>query len=582
MPFLTSSDPAVARQRVVLGDAPITLGRHPECEVIIEAGAVSRKHAQIRRSGDDFLIADLGSRNGTVVNRTLIDGPTRLFDGSEISICDVLFVYHQHDPELVAKPRTTVGRDERNRRLASSFLLEDDPEADGSTILGQLDIPSHHSRIDTAKGAEAKLKAIISVTDALRSAADPESILSCVVDTLFELFVDADRGFIAMREPDSDRIVPFLMKTRRGVSDENVRLSRTIVNAVMESQQAILSSDAAADSRFDMSQSLADFRIRSMMAAPLVNSSGKSVGVLQIDSLRPAMAFSQSDLETLVTVTSQASLALQKFELYREAEETRKLEQDLKLAQEVQMRFLPDKGPRLPGFEFHAFYRPTTHVGGDYYDYIQLDENRCAVIVADVVGHGVAAALLMAKIAAESRFALALQPDPLKAMARINNAMSGLNLDKFVTFLLCMLDSSRSTVTFVNAGHMPPIVSTAGGSVTVMDDSQSGLPIGIMSDYDYESVELEFPPGTTLVLHTDGVNEAMNADGVELTTEKVVADLASSQAKTPDAICRIICDSVQRHVGTSPQTDDICVVCISRIDVQRDTRVATQTISRNR
>lgn len=581
MAFLVSSDPAVARQKYRLGEGMIILGRHPDCEIIIEAGAVSRKHAQIARAGNEYLISDLGSRNGTIVNRTLIDGPTRLFDGAEISICDVLFVFYAGDPDEAPKGRSTAGRDAGRNQLVSSFLLDED-EGTGSTILSQLDIPSHHSSIDTGRGAEAKLKAVISVTEALRSAADPEAILGCMVDTLFELFVDADRGFIAMQDAETGRIVPFLMKTRRGISDENVRLSKTIIKAVMESQQAILSTDAASDSRFDMSQSLADFRIRSMMAAPLVNAAGKSIGVLQIDSLRPAMAFSNNDLEILVTVTSQASLALQKFELYRDAEQTRKLEQDLKLAQEVQKRFLPERGPALEGFQFYAWYRPTAHVGGDYYDYIQLDANRCAVIVADVVGHGVAAALLMAKIAAESRFALAMNADPVQAMCRINDAMSGLHLDKFVTFLICMLDSSRSTVTFVNAGHMPPIVCRPDGKIDVLDDSSSGLPVGIMEGCEYEAVELEFQSGATIVLHTDGVNEAMNAAGEELTTERVVSDLVASQAKTPEAIGKSIVDSVHRHVGSSPQTDDICLVCISRQTGQKPARMQlpTETVER--
>lgn len=561
MPLLLSSDPAVAKQRFRLTDQLVTLGRHPECEVIIEAGAVSRRHAQIEKKGNDYYISDLGSRNGTIVNRNVIDGPTRLFDGAEISICDVLLVF-QTGETAAREPQKSTLDGERPAPFMPKFVLDDSPDV-GSTIMGQIEVPSHHSAIDTGTGTEAKLKAIISVTEALGRANEPREILDSVVETLFQLFVDADRGFVALREGNG-RIVPFLMKTRRKGDEENVRISRTIVNSVMESQQAVLSTDAAADGRFDMSASIADFRIRSMMAAPLVNAAGKSMGIIQIDSQRPTMAFSQGDLEILVTVAGQASLALQKFELYRQAEETRRMEQDLQLAHEVQLRFLPESPPALPGYSFHSWYQAATHVGGDYFDYIELGPGRVAIIVADVVGHGVAAALLMAKIAAESRFALAMQPDPVAAVSRINRAMSGMNLDRFVTFLLCLVDTGQPRIKVVNAGHMPPIICGADGSIEVMADSCSGLPLGVMDDFEYESVDLELKPGTTMVLHTDGVNEAMNAAGEELTTERVVQDLKSAQAKSPAAIGKSVRESVSRHVGGSPQTDDICLVCVGR------------------
>ncbi len=563
MAYLISNDSAVARQKIALGDDTITFGRHPDCEVIIEAGAVSRKHAQIEKKGDNFFVVDLGSRNGTLVNRNLIDAPTKLFDGAEISICDVSFQFFLHEQNPRRGANATITGQDRAEKLSSNFLVDDKYER-GSTILGQLEIPSHHSAIDTTSGASAKLKAIITVTQALRDASEPNGILSSVIDCLFELFVDADRGFIAMKKEDTSEIVPFLMKTRRGIDDENIRISRTIVNTVMELQQAVLSSDAAEDSRFDMSQSLADFRIRSMMAAPLVNAAGKSIGIIQIDSLRPSMAFSQEDLEVLATVAMQTSAALQKFELYRAADETRRMEQDLKLAHEVQLRFLPDKPPGISGFKFFSYYRPATHVGGDYFDYVQLDEHRCAIIVADVVGHGVAAALLMAKVAAESRFALAMNSNPVKAVEVINNAMSGMNLDKFVTFLLCMLDSRSETIQIVNAGHMLPIIWRPDGSIVSMDDIHAGLPVGIMENFAYESAEIEMPPGTIVVLYTDGVNEAMNDAGDELTTERVIEDIRTSQAKAPESIGKTICESIRRHVGDSPQTDDICLVCIGR------------------
>jgi serine phosphatase RsbU (regulator of sigma subunit) len=384
-----------------------------------------------------------------------------------------------------------------------------------------------------------------------------------VLDTLFELFVEADRGFVAL-QGDDGQITPHTMKTRRTQDAERIRISRTIIKLVMDTKQAILSSDAAADNRFDLSQSIVEFRIRSMMCAPLTDADGNSFGVIQLDTLRSAIAFDQNDLEVLVTVVVQASLALQKVELFRKAELTRQLEQDLKLAQEVQLRFLPQANPKIADYKFFSYYRPTAQVGGDYFDYIQLNDRQLAIIVADVVGHGVAAALLMAKISADARFAIALNRDPIKAMDHMNKSLSGLNLDKFVTLILGFLDCDKNEIVFVNAGHMPPIIRTANNSVRVMAQDNFGLPLGVDVDAEYAAESLKLEPGDVVLLYTDGVNESMNEKGDQLGLELLVREIEQSQAKTPELLGKSVCQSIKRHVDGHTQFDDICIVCLGR------------------
>src|SRR5690606_9654853 len=223
------------------------------------------------------------------------------------------------------------------------------------------------------------------------------------LDCLFRIFMQADRGFVAMRGP-SGELVPRWIKTRRENTGETVRLSRTIVNMVMQQKEAILSADAVLDDRFELSQSIADFRIRSMMCAPLLSIEGESLGVIQVDTLDQRKKFAPEDLEILVAVAAQAGIAINNAQLHEQALRQRAVQRDLELAHEVQRGFLPHGPPSIPGYTFFDYYQPANHVGGDYYDYISLPDGRIAIVVADVVGHGVAAALLMAKLSAETRY----------------------------------------------------------------------------------------------------------------------------------------------------------------------------------
>ena len=206
------------------------------------------------------------------------------------------------------------------------------------------------------------------------------------------------------------------------------------------------------------------------------------------------------------------------------------------------------------------------HVGGDYFDYIPVDDDNLAIVVADVVGHGIAAALLMAKVAAESRFAIAATRSPAEAIVRINRSLSGLNVDQFVTLLICQIERSTNRVRIVNAGHMPPILRRPDGSVKVTAERASGIPLGIFEDSTYEEATIELAPGDILVTYTDGINEAMNADGELLGTKRMLEALADPKCSSAALAGKKICQTVSQHLDGQPPTDDMCLVCVGRVE----------------
>jgi serine phosphatase RsbU (regulator of sigma subunit) len=404
---------------------------------------------------------------------------------------------------------------------------------------------------------------MIEIMQNLGKALSLDEVLPQVLKSLFKIFVQADRGFIVMQAADG-KLIPRWVKLRREEANDTLRISRTIIRHVMETKEAILSADAASDERFEMSQSIADFRIRSMMCAPLLDSEGQAFGALQIDTLDQRQRFTKDDLELLVSTASQAALAIQQAQLHEQALVQKELERDMKLAREVQHGFLPDKRPDLPGYEFSDYYQPTADVGGDYFDYISLPDGRVAIIVADVVGHGVAAAILTAKLSSEVKFALFSEPTPAVAVTRLNERICATNMQRFVTMIMVVLDPAKHKVTIVNAGHMAPLVRRANGTIEEPSEKIAGLPLGVTDSLGYEQCDAEIGPGDTFTLYTDGVNESIDINGGFYTIERL-REMVKKVGADAKLAGPAIVEDVRRFLGKAPQNDDMCLVCFGRL-----------------
>ena len=562
MHFLTANNGPQAGTRYELRGERHIMGRHPDCQIVIDVGAVSRNHCQIIREGNNFLLEDLGSRNGTFVNDEpgKVEGRRQLKIGDQVRVCETSFTFQSDQPASLLRPAPT-------QRMVDGAglgtLLIDDDGQPTSTIMSKLDVSSSsRGGMHVSTSPEVKLAALIEITRNLGRALALDEVLPNVLKSLFRIFVQAGRGFIVLQTPDG-QLIPRWVRLRREDADDSLRISRTIVRKVMESKEAILSADAASDERFEMSQSIADFRIRSMMCAPLIDNEGNAMGVLQIDTVDQRQRFQAEDLELLVTTASQAAVAIQNAQLYESALKQRETERDMQLANDVQRGFLPERKPDLPGYEFFDYYQPMEQIGGDYYDYIPLPNNRLAVIVADVVGHGVAAALLMAKLSAEARIALFSEPNPAAAITRLNERLTAINIQRFVTFIVVVLDPSQHTATVVNAGHMAPLLRRRDGTVEEPGADIAGLPLGISDAIGYEQVTVTIEPGESMTLYTDGLNESIDIKGVFYTIDRMRKHVSDSTAG-PCVIGKTLVDDVRHFLGRAPQNDDMCLVCFGR------------------
>ena len=544
-------------QNYELSERDYVLGRHPDCDIIVDTGAVSRHHAQISAKEDHFYIEDLKSRNGTFVNGNVVEQSQRLHSEDVIQICDVTL-------RFLGKPSTpTIPEpDHLDSSCFATFLVDEDSPS--STIMSKFDVSSSQGILQIAANAEGKLRALIEINQNLGRALSLDEVLPKVLDSLFKIFVQADRGFIILEDAEKGDLIPRWTKLRRESENDNLRISRTIVRQVMDSKEAILSADAVSDSRFEMSQSIADFRIRSMMCAPLLDGEGDSFGVLQIDTIDQMSRFQPDDLEVLASVASQAAVAIVNAQLHEAALLQRAIQRDLELAQVVQKGFLPEQPPEVTNYRFFNFYQAANHVGGDYFDYITLPDGRVAIVVADVVGHGIAAALLMAKLSAEVRIALVGWARPAEAVIQLNTRLASESVsDRFVTLVLAVLDPGGHVVTVVNAGHMSPMIRRGSEQVEEIGDEEAGVPLAIDDSFEYEQASTSLEPGDFLTIYTDGINEAMDEAGNQFGVDRIREHVALA-ADGPESLGLRVVEDVRRFVGNQPQNDDMCLVCFGR------------------
>ena len=540
--------------KLPLSAAKIVMGRNADCGIVINVPAVSREHAVIHRVHGQYYLEDLKSRNHTFINNEIAaQEPTLLRDRDRIRICDCEFLFLEQT-QIPDEMRKGAGADD-----------EDGGEESSSTVEATI---THGSRQILETQPAEKLAFLLSITSELTQTFNLDELLPKVADSLFQVFKQADRCFIILGEEGSDKLFPKVIKTRRAGDEADARFSRRIVRECLEKAQAVLSGDATTDKRFDLSQSIADCRIRSVMVAPLsARGAGKASGVIQLDTQDQRKKFTQDDLKLLLAVAGQAAIALENARLHENLVARAGLERDLQLARRVQFSFLPKKPPQLADYQLAAYYEPAQEVGGDYYDFIPLPGPRLGVMLGDVAGKGVAAALLMAKVSADARFCMLTEPDPAQAVYKLNDYMqeAGL-LDRFVTLAGGLLDPVAHRVTFVNAGHMPPLIyrRATGKIEEAVTRNQTGFPLGVADGIPYDAVTVALNPGDMVTMFTDGVTEAPNRQGEQFEEGGRVPGTILGGPVTADDVARRLVAAVKQHTQGCKQHDDITVVCFGR------------------
>jgi sigma-B regulation protein RsbU (phosphoserine phosphatase) len=554
-----------AKQSMALDKDRILLGRNANCDIVLPANdfAVSREHACILRVQGKFFIEDMGSRNGTYVNNQPVSEQRQLNDNDRIRICDFLYSFHETTP--VQKPPLPP-------EVRPEQAIEEPEEL--STFEASV---SNTSQMFLESQPKERLSTFIEISNNLSKTLELDRLLPKIADNLFQLFRQADRVFLIIREEVAerdktiDRLIPKVIKTRRGQDDSSASYSRSIVRECLKTVQAFLCDDASTDKRFNMSQSIADFRIRSVMCAPLWSQDNKAFGVIQLDTQDRGKKFTQEDLALLMAVAGQASIALENARLHEDVVARERLRRDLELAQQVQRSFLPQHQPQVPGYDFYAYYEPAQEVGGDYYDFIPLppEQRRLAIMLGDVAGKGVPAALLMAKLSSDARFCLLSESNPATAISALNDLLyqHTSQMDRFVTLAAAVLDADAHTLTLINAGHPAPLIyRRATGKIEEGTSKDTiGLPLGVVEGFAYQAHQMQLQPGDCVLLYSDGVTDQLDKQNNQI-QQKAIRTALQEGIRAPQLLADRIVKLLKQHASGRAQQDDITLVCFGRTE----------------
>ena len=554
----------------------MVMGRHPQNAIVLDNVAVSRHHARILENHGRYYFEDLRSRNGSFVNGSVIERRVELGDGDTLKICDIVFSFHLKMPvgasDLPSSsdystsdvvPSGTSAKTVVEPVYSPSAQTEHGTADEASSILTTLSAGSGSNFRLTIK-PEVKLAAILSIIRSVGEALELRDVLERMLEGLFQVFPQADDGFIVLLDKDTSKMTYQATKFRNPRSDDRIRLSQTILQQAIQTGDAILSSDTLDDSRFQNSESLAGLQIRSMMCVPLQDSEGNGVGVIQVDTSDIRQQFSQDDLDVLVSIGCHASVAVENATLHEKVLVQRELQRDLEIAHQIQLGFLPNERPKVAGYEFSEYYEAAQDVGGDYFDFIALPNGRTAVAVGDVAGKGIPAALLMARLYSAARYHLLTCPTLAKALEGLNAEISTSGLGhRFITFSMALLDVDENSLTVVNAGHLPMLLRHSDGSIDWVARKEAGMPLGIVAEQQFDEVVIPLSVGDMCLFYTDGITEAMRRDR-EIYDRKRLAEYVSDGPQSVDEMVKGIVTDVEKFCAGQTQCDDMCLVGLCR------------------
>ena len=573
MPDLIVNYPDRASDTFPLGRLRITIGRSARNDVCIPDPFASRVHAEVRREGDAYILQDLGSANGTLYNGERVEAALTLTPGGRVQIGETEIIFRDKDSGTGATmiadpaaslPEATIALNSEQRSTSGLLEAIEDARTQSSaeqprpTAVGTI-ISSTRASANAVQ--QSDLLALISkVSVTLLSPATLDETLRQVVALVFEA-VPAERCLIMLRDKAGElKIRVAQLRNSRDETGE-VRVSRSIIEEVVGQGRSVLTSDAQHDPRF-MSSTMTIQGIRSVLAVPL-GVGERIFGMIYADSPLAEAKFSQDHLTVLTTLASVAAIRVENTRLAEDDLERERFERELSLAREIQQRFQPSSAPSVAGYEMQGISFPCYEIGGDYYDFIQRPDGRMVIALGDVSGKGTSAALLMSSLHAAMHAQIPAHKSLGETISAVNRYLAEtIPMNRFITLFCAELDPETGTLSFLNAGHNPPLIAHAGGSMEQL--AAGGIPLGIVADAVYREGRTQLHPGDALVIYSDGVSETQNAAGDEYGPVRLYNVVARHIETTAAGIRDKIEADLTKFAQGTPAGDDITLVIVKR------------------
>jgi sigma-B regulation protein RsbU (phosphoserine phosphatase) len=536
----------------------VTIGRSSSNDIVLSDQFSSGCHAVVIATERGYALVDQGSKNGTFVNGRRVTGEIDLARGDEILIGSTRFYFDRDYQPSVETVEGTTFTHSSNTIIQVKDLLKKKPPASGVIVKtpgGGLDLERFQQ--------DQKIIAVMGdVSQALIYHMPLEKLLDHIMDVLIQ-HLPMDRGVLMLKSESRQDLEPKVVRVQNGaLRNQSIFVSQTIVRTALERNSAILISDIQADASLAAQVSVVQAQIHSAMCVPLWNNQD-IIGLIYCDRASLLEQFTEDDLRLLTLLANLAAVKIENARLYEVSLKNAQMERELALAVQIQKNFLPRADPDFAPYEISGSAQACRRVGGDYYDYIAIDPDRLAIVIADVSGVGVSASLLMASLrgALHERFPGSV--DLGRLAANLNDFVyKSSDSHLFISFFLAILDRRTDELSFVNAGHNPPLLLPARGEVRSLEST--GLCLGMFPDQTYASGKLRLGKGDLLCLYTDGIVESRRGENLEYGEEGLAKKLREMRHLAAGVIRDKVFEDVFAFSGCTEAGDDMTLVIVKR------------------
>jgi phosphoserine phosphatase RsbU/P len=534
--------------RLPLAQGTYLIGRERHCDLALPDPAVSREHAEVRVEPDRILLRDMGSRNGTWVNGVRLVDQAALQTGDRVRICSV---------ELTLKGRP-VSSSAGSRGAESTDRLLVEPESLQTSH--RLAFASQSTPSALLSRPEGKLIEAIAEAGRLLAAHQPlEQVFETVLDVV-EKMTHARRVLLLLQGEKGG--LPVVRAARPPMRPgESILLSRTLIEAVMQGRESLLVTDVSQDDRFREQLSVVQQNIRAALVAPLIDSD-QVIGLIYADTGDPRVIYDDEQLQVLTLLAGLIAVKITTTRLTESQRERELLEQELNRAAQIQRSLLPKSLPEVPGYEILALQTPCRQVGGDLYEVMHLPDGKLILVVGDVSGKGMGAAILMSNVSATLRL-LAEEDLPLLTLIRRLNLQVQRATEPmhFVTLFIGRLDPESGRLEYVNAGHNPPFLLAGDSPPRELDST--GLPAGLFEDGRYSEAVVDLPRGSLLCVFSDGITEACRDEDF-FGEERLLASLQARPDRPLPLVSDGLLSDLNEFLAGGPAGDDMTLLLLRR------------------
>lgn len=541
-PKLVVIEPTGSQKEVELAPVPYRIGRQAENELPLRDNRISRHHAQIVADGGRYFLEDMGSRHGTFVNgQKVLKHELKSNDSIDFGINDSYRLIFRSDEDSI-----------------HNFVRRMDSSTDVAPASSR---GLHH------------LGLLLEVARSLHSSLSLEDVLTSVVDAAIRV-THTERGVLLLHE-DNGELRPTVARDARQktIPPELLEISQSVLRQVLKTRQELIIADTNEDAQMKAQASVVKLSLHTIIAIPLeklpamgtldTTMSGqpaKIVGVLYLDSHSATTAFSELDHEVLRTLALEGATVVENARLFALSRQREQLEHQMKIAQEIQKQLLPKTFPETPEISIFGTNIACEMVGGDYFDIIELAGGRYGVVVADISGKGIPAALLATMLQGVFSATAGMDIPQHLVASRVNKYLQERSSDdRYATLFYGVLEP-EGHFEYINAGHVPAMVRTATGQVYSL--ASDNFPLGMFDFADYHSAQATLQGGDFLVIYSDGISEARNMRD-ELFGEHGLRDLLLHfQGSSLDELTRAILGAVREFTGGAPQSDDMTLLLV--------------------